>query len=105
MAKNGKSAWVGALSLAFNALAVMISSDISPVAEPAGDALNTADETRALQINSASVASIEKSFIEVPAVCKARSAAFDPVTVGSEAIPASVLAIHSALDQAVGAVA
>jgi hypothetical protein len=52
----------------------------------------------AAQLNQASLTSVEQSYLKIPRLCKARTAAFDPIVVGRETVPASVTAIHAALD-------
>lgn len=105
MTKNVKVALLTGANLALNAFAVMASANHSQTATQNVDSLHVVTGATATQVNAVSVASIEKSFIEVPATCKARNAAFDPVVVGSEQVSDAVLAIHSTLDQAIGAVA
>lgn len=92
MRKNLKLALLAGANLVVN------TSDAAMRASP--ESTNTSE---AAQVNALSMISIEKTFLEIPSICKARNAAFDPVIVDSELLPSEVDAIHSALDLTPGA--
>ena len=97
MTTNLKLALLAGLNLAVTAL--VGTQAVQP-------AVTTDKSTDANLINAASVASVEKSFIQVPSTCKARNAAFDPIVIGFEAASPTALSVHAALDlQGAGAVA
>jgi len=105
MKKNLKMIAMAGFNLAVNTVAVMAASSSSQAAVSNTSMLGNNQGSTNTQVNSISMASIEKSFLEVPRMCKDRSAAFDPVPVGREEVPSQVVAIHLALDSAQGAVA
>ncbi len=73
---------------------------IASLAAPGALALENGvpSEQKTAQINQASLTSVKQSYLNIPRMCKARNAAFDPVVVGVEAVSASARAIHAALD-------
>jgi hypothetical protein len=100
-----KVAVLAGANLAVHALTAMATS---PSAQATNETLNgfaAGGTPTAVAFNSLSLTAIEKSFIEVPVICKARNAAFDPIVIGQEEVSSDVLAIHSALDNPAGAVA
>ena len=96
---------IAGLNLAANVLALVAILPSSRAAVNTASTIRNNQGSTNSQVNSASMTSIEKSFLEVPKMCKNRSAAFDPVFVGREAVSSQVLSIHHALDFAQGAAA
>lgn len=75
-----------------NALAALV-----PTSNAAANAPALANQTAApvAALNQASLQSIEKSWLSLPHMCKARNAAFDPIVVGREELPAEVQDLYA----------
>ena len=69
MKTNLKTSTVAGINLAANALAVIAASVSLPSAVAAPSALKQPQDSATAEANSISMASIEKSFLEVPRVC------------------------------------
>jgi len=73
-----------------NALAAL------PVITPASaPALHAPTASPVSAINQASLIAIEKSWLALPRLCKARGAAFDPVVVGKEELPSDIANLYA----------
>lgn len=105
MNKNSKTALFTGANLVANAAVALMAASPSQASAQSTVAASQPQDTTAAQVNSASIASIEESFVRVPHLCKARTFAFDPIVVGSESVSNDVLAIHAALEVEAGVTA
>jgi hypothetical protein len=102
-AKPVKNTLIAAAGLVANALLGLYPS-VAHAAEPAIRPEGPAQAPSAAELNRASLASIEQSYLEVPRACKARGAAFDPVQVDRASAQAELSAtaqIHELLGSGV----
>jgi hypothetical protein len=56
------------------------------------------DSDSSAKINLATKGNMERSWLNVPQICKAKGFAFEPVRLERETLSPSVLSIHSALE-------
>lgn len=105
MNKNLKTTLMAGANLAVNATVAIMSSQVAHANVSLATNPSQDSAMASMQTNAVSIASIEKSFLEIPGVCKARNAAFDPVEPGHEEISSKILALHHLLDGADGVAA
>ena len=55
----------------------------------------TAEPNTQADLNQQSLSSIESSFLDIPRICKARNAAFDPISTQGEKISSAALGIFA----------
>lgn len=58
----------------------------------------TSTDPKVEQLNQASLSCLEQSYLNIPRMCKARSAAFDPMVVGTEMVSLLAMSVHADLD-------
>ncbi len=89
-----------ALQVAVGLSPLLAAAQTMPAVETTPGLASATDAAAMIQLNRASISSIEASFLAVPMLCKDRSAAFDPVKVAHETVSERSLAVHAALDPA-----